>query len=297
MFKGAKSFFTPPSPSHATASGLMAICLLGCLGGCQEAQEDQMSHLQPQIPPEVIANMPAKWATHSFPLSLRISEKFSPTEITSLQEQADAWESGIDHELDFFDYDFPAVENLDTPHAKAYQEHPSLGPHLGIYCATQWPEDFGPGTLAITQFTGEIAQDQWGFYLRITHGDIIFNYQDYDFSHNPLNAQFDFASVAIHELGHLLGLTHDTQSASNSVMQPSIRSRIQRQSLNAHDQTMIKNHYHLTPPPETESKPYHSAQTAHHTLALGQIVRGTIKVKANGQCSHSLEGKVVRSHR
>ena len=82
---------------------------------------------------------------HSFPLSLRISENFSPTEITFLQEQADAWESSIDRELDFFDYDFPAVENLETPHAQAYEEHPTLGPHLGIYRSTQWPDDFGPG--------------------------------------------------------------------------------------------------------------------------------------------------------
>lgn len=249
--------------------------ILILLIGCSYEEENTLSYRE--FSSSNMSKLPGRWPINSFPLRLRISEDFTDEEIAALQEQADSWEMAIDDELDFFDYDFPLIENLEPRNSNDYKDHPSQGSYLGIYKSSNWPKEFGEGTLAITQFFGLIAHDGHREYVLITHADIILNYQWFRFSNDPGLLEFDFRSVAIHELGHLLGLPHNSVDLSDSVMWPSLPRYTKRRELSYHDEQNIKRNYRLPTGP-----------VIIRNLRQGQRVRGVIELKANGKCIHSI---------
>lgn len=269
------------------------IPILSLLGGCYEEKEVTLSSSN-KSPINSSSRPPGRWPAHSLPLALRISENFSPKEINTLQDQADAWERAINNELDFFNYDFPLIENLNLEGLYDYKDNPAHGHHLGIYKSTKWPHQFGRDTLAITQFSGHIKQDDQGKYIHITHADIIFNYQDYTFSNNPQYSEFDFASVAIHELGHLLGLRHESKLYSPSVMRPFIHQQIHQRKPSKRDQKVLRTNYRLT----VEKATLYSAnlQIDNGEYPVGRSIQGVIELKTNGKCRHFLNQRLLLSH-
>jgi hypothetical protein len=70
--------------------------------------------------------------------------------------------------------------------------------------AGEWPEDIGPGTLALTTLVYDRGLGQ------ILDGDVDFNGQDFFWTarENPADSDTDVQNTVTHELGHLIGLDH-----------------------------------------------------------------------------------------
>ena len=261
------------------------------LGGCyyEEKETIVLSSRELPITSSLPNSAPRKWLSSLLPLPLRISEDFSSKEVRAIQDQADVWEAVIDNEVDFFDYDFQVVENFEPQDFNDYEDDPVQGKHLGIYKSTQWPEHLAHDTLAITQFSGFMEQENQRKYIRMSHADIILNYQHHTFSSNPQYFEFDFASVVIHELGHLLGLRHNTKLFSLSVMRPSLSRQAQRRQPSKSDLKDILKNYGLTGEKAVLEQEYLNTTE-------GQYVRGVIELKAHGECLHFLNNQLIQSH-
>jgi|GEM_PF-6352108 len=78
---------------------------------------------------------------------------------------------------------------------------------MGVYKSSEWYEQLGKDTLAVTQFFAQMDKDELGRpYLKMLHADILLNFKHYNFEEE--NFEFDLYSVVLHELGHFLGLRH-----------------------------------------------------------------------------------------
>ncbi|KAL5569514.1 hypothetical protein UlMin_026089 [Ulmus minor] len=66
-----------------------------------------------------------------------------------------------------------------------------------------------------------------------TNGRLHFD-ADEDWSSNPEENQFDFETVALHEIGHILGLGHEP-SIPNAIMYPSVTRGLTKRNLHADD--------------------------------------------------------------
>jgi hypothetical protein len=123
---------------------------------------------------------------------------------SNFADAAREWNSKTDFEFDIQGNGYPAC--------KRYASGVLLRPHLnelqnGVEFADQmcFAEPFDPGVLAVTQyFLGEGGQ--------FLQAGILFNKKDWDWAvyDGPIyESEIDFRRVALHELGHFLGLGHE----------------------------------------------------------------------------------------
>ncbi len=70
------------------------------------------------------------------------------------------------------------------------------------FIETRWP--FGPEVIALTTLS-------WGEGTRLVDADIAFNALDYDWSVLTDDVRVDYESIALHEIGHFIGLGHSTE--------------------------------------------------------------------------------------
>jgi hypothetical protein len=163
---------------------------------------------------------------------------------------------------------------------------------FGIYKSLNWFPDVSSQALAITQFYGYVKTDpSLGNYIDLTHADIIVNYRDYgtmltsDLASNKI---YDLPTIVLHEMGHFLGLCHET--AHSSIMQPYYNST--QRALLAYDKTKINDLYTnntITPM---------LAKSSANALSVpsGTPIRGVVELMANGKCMHYINGKLVYEH-
>lgn len=102
----------------------------------------------------------------------------------------------------------------------------------------RWSPTGAPNVLATTTTTYITASNT------LIDADIQF-WDNNAWSTSPTSGQYDIESVAVHELGHFLGLPHS--SGSNDVMQPSIGSGVQRRALSSGDISAIQGLYGARP--------------------------------------------------
>ena len=157
----------------------------------------------------------------SLPVLFYIDSKFSDDEEKAMINAAKKWEAIVGHPLATFqrvagDIGAPAVDSRNT-----------------IYSLSVWPSEQG-SQQAVTNL-------YWS-NNRITEADIKVNekYFTYFFD-QPENYAVHFESLMIHELGHALGLIHN--SITPTVMWPVLALGQVRDSISAKDQGNIQCEY------------------------------------------------------
>ncbi len=181
----------------------------------------------------------------------------------------------------------------------------------GIYKSHSWFSNVQSSVLAVTQYYGYRRNAGTSSeYVQITHADIIMNYRDYDFSTNASSSStYDFHSVVLHELGHFLGLGHTSSYSINSVMQPSLSITSSKREITTYDKASIVELYGGSSALSASSSSAFSVATSASVsdsvkslpAAARQIsddgeIHGLIELRADGICSHKVNGEVVDEH-
>ncbi len=169
-----------------------------------------------------------------YPLVLNTSKNVTDIEKSIIQKMVKEWNQKSPRSKELLTF-------TDQTGPLPLYENPNdyLDSFYGIYKLSLWPKEFYAGDfpIAITQV---FTREENGKKI-IIHGDIFLNNEHYDFNpSNPLS--HDFASVILHEMGHLLGLHHPTGFAEvHSVMDAHLPQGSKRQELTSTDILQLEN--------------------------------------------------------
>jgi len=185
------------------------------------------------------SNAPSKWPSSAFPLNVKISNDFDNLEITAVEDMADAWNDSVD-------YDETFIQTSGTTNGIGNNLDSYIDATIGVYKLTSWPSEL-PGTaLAVTQIFGTRKNvGKSSEYIRIDHADILMNYANFTFKTDG-SFGYDFKTIVLHEMGHLIGLYHDESSVEESVMYPSITRLVNNQYPLQRDISTLRSKYGLS---------------------------------------------------
>jgi len=118
-------------------------------------------------------------------------------------------------------FEFIAVDNFKDPCIGRLND--GFGDKISAvdFTSTVCGDEFGKNTLAVTLTAGTCLNPQCTGGFKITDADIVFKDDEaWDIYSGPLrtNNTVDFERVALHELGHALGLRHE--ESNSAIMQP-----------------------------------------------------------------------------
>lgn len=232
-------------------------------------------------------------------LNVKISSSFLAEEQQIANSMMEEWNNSH-AELKFFNTDQIEIsDNLELSDVTAYKDN-----ELGIYKSQQWFENVSPAALAITQFFG-IRRDVGTIAERVEliHADIIVNYRYFDFSttndsnnNNYGNGSYDLASVLLHELGHFLGLAHQSDFYSESIMHPYMSSYDVEQATYPQDRDDLQTNYDIENTllksnalmvaalPAGDKK-----QDKNINSESDQLVYGIFELQSSGKCQHRIK--------
>ena len=165
---------------------------------------------------------------------------------------------------------------------------------LGIYKSHSWFSDVSSSALAVTQFYAIRRNAGAGNeYLELTHADIIVNYRDHQFSTDPFSSlDYDLPSVLIHELGHFIGMQHNTNYYESSVMQPYMGTRDAFRALYNADKNNIVSLYNSASSLTVKGQQQLSASGS----TQDEVVSGHFELRNDGHCRHYIEKKFIGEH-
>jgi hypothetical protein len=232
-----------------------------------------------------------KWSDSRLPLNIKISSDFSG-DITAgslvaglnpLEQMAKAWNTAASPKT-LITIPFPATANTGYADTASYRDG-----EIGIYKSQNWFTNVQSQAIAITQYYGVVTSSEGlGQYIDLTHADIIINYRDYGpeltMNINP-TYDYDLPTVVLHEMGHLVGLCHE--STQPSIMDPYYNST--QRSLKTYDNDIIKDIY-------IDGAITKNSNTSALSLPEGTEVRGVIELHADGNCVHYMNGKKTFEH-
>ena len=235
-----------------------------------------------------------KWDDTVLPLTVKMSTEFNTDYsgadlvggLNPLEQMAKVWNTASVRPL--ITTPFPQATTSGYSSLSSFRDS-----EIGIYKSHTWYTSVSSGALAITQFYGIVTSNAGlGQYISLTHADIIVNYRDYGsrftMTNNPF-VEFDLPTVVLHEMGHLLGLCHESKNPS--IMAPYYLT-VQR-SLRAYDADLIHDIY-----VDNTISAMAVKNTNHNALseAPGTEVKGIIELHADGKCIHYINGKKIFEH-
>lgn len=232
------------------------------------------------------------WSNAALPLTIRMSSEFTGDYnnthlvggLNPLEQMAQVWNNSVAPKA-LITTPFPATAVSGFASTNSFNDG-----EIGIYKSHTWFSNVSSSALAITQFYGNIQETAGlGRHIGLTHADIIVNYKDYGsritMTNHPM-FEFDLPTIMLHELGHLLGMCHET--VNDSIMAPYYITT--RRSLEAYDIGHVNDIYvdgiisGLT------------ANTNALSAPVGSKVSGVIELHADGKCVHSVNGKKTLEH-
>lgn len=258
------------------------------------------------------------WNLNSFPLTIYASSDFNLAERELLNDMAVEWEDLGTQGDTTEDYDFfnlaiggaiTAVADPGHANVSSYRDNT-----LGIYILNNWPDDFSTSALAVTQLWGIRGNSG----ISISHFDIFFNQDLYSFYTDPADAgldnnAYDMGTIALHELGHALGISHISNVPSNNaVMYPYLGSTTVKRTIRDCDLRALADNYSWS----TDSTLCPQSLEAGDDLALnptqnhfsaeqldaaginvGDEVGIVMELRNDGSCHHIVNGHDVYSHK
>ncbi len=264
----------------------------------------------------VSADAPVKWISSSLPstgmnvkIAQEILDDFTGSDDDSngynpVEQMYDQWNDSTSAAT-FFKIPAAAASNLNYADLTSYRDS-----EFGIYKSHSWFSNVQSSVLAVTQYYGYRRNAGTSSeYIELSHADIIMNYRDYNFNFSASSsAAYDFHSVILHELGHFLGLSHTSSYSINSVMQPSLSITGSKREVTTYDKASIVELYGGSSALVAETSGLsvsRSAASVNKTITLPKAARqisddgeihGLIELRADGECRHKINGKVVDTH-
>ena len=247
--------------------------------------------------------IPMRWVASSLPLDVKTSTDFTDEFVAGdidadgynpIDQMQKKWEDAHST-VNFFTLPANTTANKDTTDLDSFRDT-----EFGIYKSTNWFESISSSALAITQFYA--IRRNSGFsdeYYQMIHVDIVMNYRDYSFSlDNTSNSEYDLPTVILHELGHLLGLDHQSNFSVDAVMQPYLSIWEAKRELYENDKARLVDNYssaglNISGSHAQSAIPSASRKSADNE---GEVVRGVIELRADGQCVHFINNKMVHVH-
>lgn len=239
-----------------------------------------------------------RWPNSSLPLAVKMSSEFTGDYgagdmvggLNPLEQMAKVWNVPVTATRTLITTPFTATASTGYGSTSSFRDS-----EIGIYKSHTWFTNVSRSALAITQFFGVVSTDATlGEYIKLTHADIIMNYRDYGarftMNNNPA-FDFDVPTVVLHEIGHLLGLCHE--SSASSVMAPYYLT--DQRSLFQFDQDIIQDLY-VTANIASMSAMKNTKQAV-IDAAPGTTVTGIIELRTDGECIHTINGKEVFKHK
>lgn len=264
-----------------TATLLILSVLLSC--NAQKAEKTSTGAIN--------SDAPYKWSS-SFPKTIRISQQFDDDEADAIRLMSDAWSDSVDNKRNFFVYGADTSEktnnlsNLDNLYDSV----------MGVYKSANWPDSLPGSALAVTQIFGRrynVGDDDE--FVAIEHADIIVNDDFYDFDTTDTGSGFDFRTVVLHEMGHFLGLQHNSIGRNSTVMYPAIDPTEAKREPKPADISDIARKYSISMGATTMSAPKPDRYQIKAT-DKGRPVKILLELHATGDCIHTVDGKEFERH-
>lgn len=228
------------------------------------------------------------WTAGRLPLQVSISSDFTSTERDRLVSVSNKWETAGGK--NFITFNAASVSNKDLASMNSY-----LDGRIEVHQVNT--SALPSSSLAVTVFNGIVLNSGTSDeYVRINDADILFNYNDFVFNTNPSIGEWDLESVMIHEVGHLLGMSHISASSKVSVMNPTISSGAKIRTLFDIDKANIKSNYG-TSSSSLSFAVSGGASNEPEAPEEGEFVSGYFELSADKTCTHVINGKVVHQHK
>lgn len=247
---------------------------------------------------------PARWSTGQIAtgIDIKISTDFNALFVDAdkdgdgdnlFVQMFKQW-NGTTNLYTFFETDGDTVANKNYANISDFYDG-----EMGIYRSTSWFSNVSNQALAVTQFYG-IRRNVGSSieHIELTHADIIMNYRDYTFTmDSSSNSAYDLPSVLLHELGHFIGLSHETDFLVSSVMQPYLSIFDVNRAVTTADTSATRSNYNASMLTANNAiKALNTGIQKEKNPDEGKIVRGIIELRANGKCLHYLDGELVHQH-
>ncbi len=272
---------------------VLLLTLLIGLTSCKPTANVETQSAGARAPGSVNESLPIRWDDSSLPLNLYVSDDFSfvAGDIDTnghdpIEQMQKEWDDAVTGKV-LFNYDIGTTASKGTAGLSSYKDGV-----FGVYKSDDWFDSVTSGALAITQFYAYKRTDSSGEYYQLSHADIIVNERDFDFGYgDDLGSTYDMRTVILHEVGHLLGLNHQSNSSVAAVMQPYLSVGEKNRTLYSNDTQRISENY-----TDTALSAGGSASYLPSGIPDGEEVYGIIELLASGECKHYQNGKLIRSH-